>query len=448
MTRREFLAATTSVVGGGLAAGCASHHPPPADTKSILIVGAGMAGLSAARSLADAGWPVRLIEARDRIGGRIYTNRDWGMPLEFGASWVHGTTDNPLMELARQAQAQLVPTDYYGWAKLAVDPRLRPLDYDKKSWRTFVHRARYQVDGGSLGAAVNAAADSDELTDSDRAQLTFYLTTEIEDEYAASANQLSANTFDEGDYTGGDQSVVTSGYDALPKLLAKGLDISLNTPVTAIVRRENSVVVRAGARSFEGPAAIVTVPLGVLKSRAIAFDPPLPDGHAHAVQALGFGVLSKSFFRFERRTWKAENAFYLYLSADGGVWSQWFTLPSAAGPIVLAFNAGDRGRSMEASSPGDLMTSALPIARQLLGDDISPVEVRTSTWSADPYAGGSYSFHAPGSGLDDRRRLQEPVSDRLYLAGEAVGVKNPSTVAGALVSGRYAAGQLMHRLSR
>jgi monoamine oxidase len=75
------------------------------------------------------------------------------------------------------------------------------------------------------------------------------------------------------------------------------------------------------------------------------------------------------------------------------------------------------------------------------------VEVRTSKWTLDPYARGAYSFHAPGSGLEDRRRLAEPIDDRLYLAGEAVGVNNPATVTGAVVSGRDAAGRLMHRLS-
>ena len=102
---------------------------------------------------------------------------------------------------------------------------------------------------------------------------------------------------------------------------------------------------------------------------------------------------------------------------------------------------------MESSAPNDLMAGALPIARQLSGDDFTPVEVATSTWTIDPYAGGAYSFHAPGSGLDDRRKLQEPISDRLYLAGEAVGVNNPATVTGAVLSGQYAAGQVMHRLS-
>ncbi len=448
MSRRAFLAAATSAVGGGLAAACAPDRPAPPDTRSVLVVGAGMAGLAAARSLADAGWPVRVIEARDRIGGRVYTDRDWGVPLEMGASWIHGTTDNPLVELARQAHAQRVTTDYYGWAELAVDPRLPPLDYDRKAWRHFVEKARDQVDGGSLGSAVAAAADTEELSGPERAQLGLYVTTEIEDEYAAGADQLSALTFDQGTYTGGDQDVITSGYDALPKLLADGLQIVLSTPVTAVVRRESSVVVRAGDRSFEGPAAIVTVPLGVLKSGAIAFDPPLPDGHARAVNALGFGVLSKSYFRLDRRTWKAENAFCLYLSAEAGSWSQWFTLPTAAGPIVLAFNPGDLGRSAESSSPGELMAGALPVLRRLFGSDVSPVEVRTSRWTVDPYARGSYSFHAPGSGLDDRRRLQEPIGDRLYLAGEAVGADNPASVTGAVISGRYAAGQLMKRLGR
>lgn len=428
MSRREFFAAAT--------------------TLAMLIVGVGMAGLSAATSLADAGWPVRVIEARDRVGGRVHTDRDWDVPLEMGASWIQGTTDNPLMELAQQARAQLVPTDYYGWAKLAIDARLGPLQYDPQTWRTFVQRVRGDADGGSLGAAVDAAAARAELSDSDRAQLGFYVTTEIEHEYGADADQLSANTFDHGEYAGGDQDVVTSGYDALPRLLAGGLQIQLNTPVTAIMRRDDSVVVRAGNRSFEGPAAIVTVPLGVLKSGAIAFDPALPTPHAHAVNALGFGVLSKSFFRFNRRTWTVENAFHQYIGTEPGVWSQWFTLPSIAGPIVLAFNAGDRGRWVESSSPGDLMASARPIARQLFGGDVWPVEVRTSNWTADPYTFGAYSFHAPGSGLGDRRRLQEPIGDRLYLAGEAVGVNNPGTVTGAVVSGRYAAGQVMHRLHR
>ncbi len=468
ISRREFLTTTTSLVGGALVAGCAWERPaqspqpgrpsPPAqatqssqpsgpvDPKSILIIGAGMAGLGAARSLVDAGWPVRLIEARDRIGGRVHTTRDWGVPLEMGASWVHGTTNNPVTELARKLALQLIPTDYYAWTKLAVDPRLAPLNYNEKTWRRFVARAREQVDGGSLGFAVDAAASSDDLSSSDRAQLAFYLTTEIADEYAADAGQLSATTYDLGEYTGGDQSVVPSGYDAVPKLLADGLQIVLSTPVSAVQRRDDSVIVRAGDRSFEGRAAIVTVPLGVLKSGAITFDPPLPDGHSHAVNALGFGVLSKSFFRFNRRTWTAENAFYQFIGSDSRQWAQWFTLPSAAGPIVLAFNGGEIGRSVESSSPTDLMASAAPVARQLFGDDISLVEVRTSSWTTDPYARGAYSFHPPGSGLEDRRRLQEPISDRLYLAGEAVGTNNPGTVHGALLSGRYAAAELMKRL--
>lgn len=455
MSRREFIAATAGVAGGGLLAACAPQRSPSVrpplpdtrpDTRSVLVIGAGMAGLSAARSLAGAGWPVRVIEARDRIGGRVHTDRAWGAPLEMGASWIHGTADNPLTRLARQARAQLVPTDYYSWARLVIDPRLPRLDYDPTLWRAFVERARYQADGGSLAAAIDTAVGGAALSTSDRAELDFYLTTEIEDEFAADADQLSAITFDEGDYTGGDQVVVTNGYDALPKLLADGLRIELNTPVTAIAQRGDTVVVRAEDRSFSGPAAIVTVPLGVLKAGAITFDPPLPGRHRHAIDALGFGVLAKSFFRFDRRGWTADNAFYQYLSADNGWWAQWFTPPADAGPIVLAFNAGDRGRAVESAAADELMATAQPIAHRLFGDDASPVEVKTSNWSADPYARGAYSFHAPGSGLDDRRRLQEPISDRLYLAGEAVGIDDPATVHGAMSSGRRAAEELMRRL--
>lgn len=438
MSRREFLAATALV-----AAGCAPHrHPTSPDSKSVLVVGAGMAGLAAARTLQDAGRPVRVIEARNRIGGRVSTIRDWRVPLEMGASWIHGTTNNPLVELAQQAHAHVVPTDYDHASKLTIDPRLPPLTYDATTWRTLVSDARDDADGGSLGAAISTAAHG--LSDVERAELAYYVTTDIEDEYAADADQLSAATFDLGSYTRGPQSVITSGYDALPRQLADGLHITLRSPVKSVTRQGNSVTIHAAGQTFEGPAAIVTVPLGVLKAGSITFEPPLPDGHAHAVSALGFGVLSKSYFLFSQRNWDQENAFFQYLGSEQGMWAQWFTLPASAGPVVLAFNPGERGRRVESASPTELLAGAMPIGRRLFGADVT--EVRCSGWTRDPYALGSYSYHAPGSGPDDRRRLQEPVSDRLYLAGEAIGVDNPGTVHGALQSGRRAATELLRRL--
>ncbi|WP_196771623.1 FAD-dependent oxidoreductase, partial [Mycobacterium colombiense] len=100
-----------------------------------------------------------------------------------------------------------------------------------------------------------------------------------------------------------------------------------------------------------------------------------------------------------------------------------------------------------AAGMANLLAGALPVARRLFGDNVALTDVRTSNWTLDPYALGAYSFHPPGSGLDDRRRLQQPIGDRLYLAGEAVGVDNPSTVTGALASGRYAANQLLQKLN-
>lgn len=441
MSRRDFLAASAVMAGAGLAAGC---EPRPVDNKSVLVIGAGMAGLAAARSLADAGRPVRIIEARNRIGGRIDTNREWGTALEMGASWIHGTTNNPLLELADKVHAQIVPTDYNHPVKLAIDQPLQPITFDAKAWRDLVSDAREEAVGGSLGAAVAAQADREELSDRERAELAYYVTTEIEDEYAADADQLSVSTFDQGSYTGGPQSVVTSGYDAFPHSLADGLQIIFNAVVNSVAQQGDSITVRAGDRIFHGPAAIITVPLGVLKSGAITFDPPLPEAHAHAVTALGFGVLSKSYFRFRQRNWDQENAFYQYLGAADNRWAQWFTLPAAAGPIVLAFNPGRTGRYVESAPPAELLAGAAPIAQQLFGADL--VDVRSSRWTVDPYALGSYSYHAPGSGPEDRRRLQEPVSDRIYLAGEAVGSDNPATVHGALLSGRHAAAELLRRL--
>src|ERR1700758_2136320 len=159
MSRRGFMTGAATVFGAGVAAPCASDRAKaPPGIKPVLIIGAGMAGLGAARNLADAGWPVRVIEARDRIGGRVYTARDLGVPLDMGASWIHGTTDNPLTELATKAQIETVPTNYFS-VNVTVAPGLPAMQYDKEAWGKFVEAASDEADGGTLAAAIDARAN-------------------------------------------------------------------------------------------------------------------------------------------------------------------------------------------------------------------------------------------------------------------------------------------------
>ena len=210
-----------------------------------------------------------------------------------------------------------------------------------------------EVDGGTLAAAIDVRANRKDLSEAERLQLGLYVNTEIAQEFAADADQLSATKFDEGEYTTGPQvTLLRVATTTCRERFAQGLEVVMNTffPVTNVVRRTDSVTVRAGDRSYDGSAAIVTVPLGVLKAGSVAFDPPLPEGHAHAVEALGFGVLSKSYFRFEQRTWKSEKDFHQFLGTDPTLWAQWFTLPIDIGPIVLALNAGRKVQCAEESA--------------------------------------------------------------------------------------------------
>ncbi len=451
MNRRRFLQ-LLALSMLGLSA-CSTASPTrPAQPQRILVLGAGIAGLAAARTLRQAGHDVSVLEARDRIGGRIWTSAEWAdAPLDLGASWIHGLTGNPITALAQQAAARLAVTDYENAITYWTDghPLTRAQERHVARLQTAVAdalRAAQEGDDLSVQAAVEQALAGDDLTAEDRRIVAFILNSTIEQEYAGSTEETSALWYDDGDEFGGDDALFLDGYRAVIDLLAQDTPIRLNQAVRRVQwDASNGVVVTTDQEVHSADRAVITLPLGVLQSNAVAFTPALPPRKQAALAALRMGVLNKCYLRFPAVFWPAEYDWLEYIPEQRGEWVEWVSLARPTGkPILLGFNAADMGRAIEAWTDEAIVASALRTLRTIFGPAIpQPVAYQITRWGADPFARGSYSFNALGATPAMRDDLAQSVGGRLFFAGEATSRQYFGTVHGAYLSGLKAAQDLL-----
>ena len=244
---------------------------------------------------------------------------------------------------------------------------------------------------------------------------------------------------DEYDDVFGDTEVVfPHGYDALASALADGLDIVLNSPVTAIDYRENtSVVVRTETQDYTASKVLITVPLGVLKAGAIDFSPSLPSAKYAAIAALEMGLLDKLYLRFDNVFWENDILNVGYVNQAPGRFPYWLNLQPVTGePVLLAFNGGDVALQLEGCTDADVLAEAMGVLRSIYGEGTpEPIDYRITRWAADQYSYGAYSALAMGATPDMRCDLAEPIDKRIFFAGEATHSQHPSTVHGAFLSG-------------
>lgn len=434
-----------------------SRKPEP---QKVIVVGAGVAGLAAARSLQAAGHKVTVLEARDRIGGRAWTDTSLGLPLDMGASWIHGIEGNPIYELAQKFHFETRLTDY---SALVYDPLGRPLPpaevnalqtrFDellKKMRATREARSASGQPDQALGDMLEHLLNETPLLPAIRRRMDYAITVEIEHEYAGDVNDLSLYHWDEPYEVKGADVIFPKGYGQVVQVLAAGLKIRLNNPVRKIQTHSEYVRVVTPTGVFEADRLIATLPLGVLKANAVEFDPPLPERQQTAIRALGMGLLDKLYLRFDRVFWPATPDRFGYISDRKGEWSETFNLYKYLDtPILLCFNAATYGRALETYSDSEIVARAMRLLRTMFGPDIpDPVAYALTRWASDPFAGGSYSYLPPGATTADREALAEPVGERLFLAGEATSNYHPATVHGAFVSGIRAAEKVLALLKR
>lgn len=433
----------------------------------VIVVGAGIAGLTAARILRDSGCTVTVLEARARLGGRLWTDTRLGAPCDLGASWVHGADTNPLARLCAAAGVDLIhaPTGtrrFYEAGRFERMPQAA-----RRAWRGLAlaaargaqAQARHRLAGA--GAAPPALAEVVEpligqprLPLFDR-QLLAWITATAEGVEGAPAEMIDFRHWYPGE-ANGVNALLVGGYVRLVDAVAMGLDVRLGAPVESIRYGGGGgteVEVLTASERFTADAAIVTVPLGVLKAGAIRFDPPLPAPRRAAIARIGFGhdaagrdaVMNKVVLRFEARFWPATTERCISLPPDParrGRFSAWLNLEPVAGvPLLMTFSNGraavefDRERSDE-----EVCAEALAVLARWTGvQPPQPAACAVTRWLSDPWARGAYSYASIRSSDADRHLYAVPLGGRVYFAGEGTQARDYGTVQAAVRSGEEAA---------
>ena len=293
----------------------------------VAIIGAGMSGLTAASFLAAEGVGVTVLEARDRIGGRVWTDRSLGAAVDLGATWIHGPNGNPLSELADRAGMERVETR---------DEFVIRGEGGRRIWSVFAPDWLETV-----AMQTTSGVEPDRINEQ--------WTNTVFSEYGIG-------------YDGRDVQF-PNGYDQIFQALDGDYEVVLSSVVERVVYSESGVSVEVADRAPEAfDALLVTVPLGVLKKGSITFDPELPEAKRAAIERMGMGTLDKLYLQFDEVFWD-QRATVIFTPENGlprGQFNYWVNLHRYLHvPILLAFNAATPARALAETSDEELVALAL-----------------------------------------------------------------------------------------
>jgi len=418
----------------------AKEHHALVNEVDVTVVGAGAAGLAAARTLLAAGRQVIVVEARDHIGGRAWTERDcYGQPFDHGASFIHMAEANPWTAIARHLRAATI-----------IDPQRRQLFVQGRVAMPAEFDAFVAARNDAYEAVLAAARKPDDCSIAAALDQTGPWAPQAQvalGPWLLGADNTAASVIDFGQGVSGRDRLVAQGYGRLVEAYGCGVPIRLGTPVHHIDYRGPGVSVATSAGAIRSRCAIVTLPIGVLAAEQVRFQPPLPPAKLRAIEALPMGLLAKVALCFEGDPFGLGDTFYLHEQTTDQRAALYLMRPFGH-DLVMAFVGGALAWELERAGEAAAVAFVLEPLLRIFGTDLRRRlrGARQTRWGADRWSLGSYSVARPG-GAPLRAVLAEPLADRLLFAGEACAADGwAATVAGAHRTGQSAARQALTML--
>lgn len=399
----------------------------------VIVIGAGVAGITASNALASAGVECVVLEARERVGGRIHTVDVGGTPVDLGAAWIHHPLGNPITRLAESAGVPRISGDFRPDA-VFFDPSTGSIDAPPRSEvDSLISDFFAEFDRLGLGPEASVAeAVSVFLVGRERRPWDLnVLRTMAEAEGSGTMAELAVGGFPPSTLEYGGSSLGDFPVGGYARVVASlGPSARTGAEVVWVAYGPDGVEVGLVDGSVErGSHVLVTVPLGVLKAQTIEFRPGLPGIRTEAISRIGFGRFEKVVLAFDRSLGSERS--HLYPIGEREFRVVMDMEPFTGRPVVVATAFGSSADLLVDGTDDEVTGHLMGHLRAAWGAVPDPVEIARSEWARDPYARGAYSFVPPGATRADFDLLGQPVAGRVLFAGEATGSARVGYVDGA-----------------
>lgn len=413
----------------------------------VIVIGAGISGLIAAKKLASEGFNVIILEGRDRVGGRVLEVKTSGpAPVNLGATCIWGYNSiNPLFDECTHAN---VSSTLYDAKSVSIFD-----ESGKKLSDDVVRKANSAQDKlDTLREQLQSDLPLDSLLIEAGQQFSLVERLELERRVSSSMTKLSRgaplseqSSVSYGDelFLSGPDALVLEGLSNMIANLADGLDIRLSQQVFEIYYSDEKATVftNHGNYTYTAQYVVCTAPLGVLQAdpifQGIAFYPPLPEEIMTAMSLLGVGHIAKIVLSFDFASWDPSiGKLSLINTEERCAWLEFLDVSASAGhPTLIGFASGDCAVQLEAMDPQKSLDLAISALRTVYPTMPLPVSYKVTNWSRDDFSLGSHSYYKVDGTPSDRATMTEPVGGSLLFAGEATHPEHPSTLHGAYLSG-------------
>lgn len=273
--------------------------------KTVIVIGAGISGLTAAKKLKENGFNVIVLESQNKVGGRLRTNRSLGVAFDEGASWIHGITGNPITTLAQQAGMTTAFTDDNSILSYDLGGTVRDETLYENTEDEFYGILETLMNNGNANQSFETVFNTQYPAYANDRLWKYFLSTYVTFD-TGDLNNLSSLYYNEGEEFAGEERISTNGYDTIATYLANGLNIKLNQRVSKVDYSATKAIVTHNGTTSEADYVLVTVPLGVLKSGTIQFVPSLPTVKQTAIQKVGMNCVNKFLLTWETAFWDDE----------------------------------------------------------------------------------------------------------------------------------------------